>query len=113
MIFTRRKEVYTVREFMAGKHKNLEHCKTSTLPLYGYMGLDINYNNPFKSYDFNIPYFIVFGVAGVVLISTLIEYTLSSYGNPRKAEMVESFTKVIMPIAFYVFLVIGIFRIFL
>ncbi|WP_342541062.1 hypothetical protein MHI39_08305 [Heyndrickxia sp. FSL K6-6286] len=112
-ILNKQKEVYTVKEFLAGKHKNLDHCKPSYKPLYGFMGIDFNSHHTVSSYDFNMPYFVVFGVAGVLILSTLIEYTIASNGNPRKAETIESITKVIMPIAFYAFLFIGIVKVFL
>lgn len=112
-ILIRQKEVFTVKEFLAGKHKNLVHGKPSYKPLYGFMGIDFNTHNAFSSYDFNMPYLVVFGVAGVLILSTLIEYTIASNGNPRKAELIESFTKLVMPIAFYGFLFYGIFKVFL
>ncbi|MCM3456555.1 hypothetical protein M3685_21890 [Heyndrickxia oleronia] len=113
MIIQKRKEVYTVKEFLAGKHKNLDHCKAPYKTLYGFMGIDFNTHHTVSSYDFNMPYLVVFGVAGVLILSTLIEYTIASSGNPRKAEMVESITKMIMPIAFYAFLFIGFAKVFL
>lgn len=108
-----KKEVFTVSEFFARQQKESTHSKAPLTPLYGYMGLDTNYRSFVSGYDFNTPYYIVFGIAGVLLLSTLIENIYVAHGNPRKAEQVKAFTKLAMPVVFYIFLTIGIFRVFL
>lgn len=100
-----------MKEFLAGRHKNLDHCQTSSISLYSLMGIDISPNGMFNFHNFNTPYVVVFGVAGVLLISTLIEHFFVVHGNPRMAESVEGLTKLMMPIAFYIFLLIGIFKV--
>ncbi|KYD04159.1 hypothetical protein B4102_3308 [Heyndrickxia sporothermodurans] len=112
MIFSKKKEVMSVKDFLACQPKK-SHSHSSYTPLYGFMGLDFNSHKSGNTYDFNMPYLVVFGVAGVLILSTLIEYTVASNGNPRKAEMIESFTKLAMPIVFYGFLFYGIFKVFL
>lgn len=101
-------------EFLARQPKETTQSKRPlNIPLYGYMGLDTNYRSFISGYDFNTPYYIVFGIAGVLLISTLIENIYVAHGNPRKAEQVKSFTQLVMPVVFYIFLTVGIFRVFL
>lgn len=86
MLFKNKIESYRVREFLAGHHKQTNN---SPRPLYGILGLDITSHSMFSSSNFNLPYIVVFGVAGVILISTLIENILIAHGNPRQAERVE------------------------
>lgn len=115
MIFTvKKKEVFTLKEFLACQPKEPTQSKRPlTTPLYGYMGLDTTSHSVFSGYDFNSPYYVVFGIAGVLLLSILVENIFIAHGNPRKAEQVKSFTQFVMPIVFYIFLAVGIFRIFL
>jgi hypothetical protein len=111
LLSKRKEEAYTVREFMAGKHKE-SNCQTSYrkyTPLFSFMGIDITGHSMFS--NFNMPYIVVFGVAGILLISTLIEHTVAAYGNERQAEAIATTTNLILPIAFYVFLLIGIMKI--
>lgn len=101
-------ESYSVRDFLAGAHRKQ---KTSHTTLYGLAGINITPHGMFSPSNFNAPYMVIFGVAGVILLSTLIEYTLNATGNERYAEMVSGFTGMAMPICFYIFLLIGIFKI--
>lgn len=108
MMFFQKEERYSVSEFLRGTHKTRAISHT---PVYGIIGLDMTSQSMLSPSSFNTPYWIVFGVAGVVLASTLIEHILIAHGNERRAEMVESFTKIMLPIAFYGFLVIGLIKI--
>ncbi|KAF0822493.1 hypothetical protein V7200_03475 [Cytobacillus firmus] len=113
ILAAKKKEVFTLKEFLAPQPKDPVHSKTPHIPLYGYMGLDTTSRSFFSGYDFNTPYYIVFGIAGVLLVSTLIENVFVAHGNPRKAEQVKAFTQFAMPVVFYIFLAVGIFKVFL
>ncbi|AND39566.1 hypothetical protein [Cytobacillus oceanisediminis] len=113
ILAAKKKEVFTVSEFLARQPKEPTQSNTPHIPLYGYMGLDTTSRSFFSEYDFNTPYYIVFGIAGVLLVSTLIENVFVAHGNPRKAEQVKAFTQFAMPVVFYIFLAVGIFKVFL
>lgn len=108
-MFAKKIETYTISEFLAGNHKKCKSQIKPTLPLYGIMGIDITPHSMFS--NFNGPYIVVFAVTGVVLLSAAIEYTLVANGHERAAEVIENITGFIMPIAFYIFLAIGLFNV--
>lgn len=108
MLFQQKNESYSIGEFLKGPHRKRI---SSTPKVYSFMGLDMTSQSLFGASAFNMPYYLVFGVAGVALASVLLEYILIAHGYERRAEMVESFTKLIMPLAFYGFLVFGMLSI--
>lgn len=111
MLMAKKKEVFTITEFLARQPKESDSKRPLT-PVYGFMGLDTT-SNSISPMDINMPYIIVFTVTGVLILSTIMQTIFIAHGNPRKAETVESITKFIMPIGFYAFLVYGIFTVFL
>jgi hypothetical protein len=108
MVLTTKKESFSVREFLVGAHKQRNNSHNI---IYGFMGIDITTKNFFSPTDFAMPYFIVFGVTGVILVSYLIESFFDMKGNTRKAERVNSITKFLLPVSFYIFLIIGIVKV--
>jgi hypothetical protein len=117
MIFAHKKEVFTLKEFLtAPQPKNIVQSKkplqNKYAPVYGFMGLDLHSSSLLSPSQFNAPYFIVLGVAGVLLLSTLMQNLFIAHGNTRRGEQVEAITKLVMPVAFYIFLVIGLLNVF-
>ncbi|MGD6896113.1 hypothetical protein [Bacillus infantis] len=102
-------ETIPLREFLAG---SVTIEEKSLMPLYGFMGLDMHAQSIMPINSFNAPYTCVFIVAGVAILSTLIEKTLISKGKFSTAERVASITSFLLPVAFYSFLIFGITKVF-
>jgi hypothetical protein len=78
---------------------------------YGILGINVTGESFFNS-TFNDPYFVVFGVCGIVLASTITEHLLRTHGLERWADGVDTFTKLAIPMSFYIFLCLGIISTF-
>jgi hypothetical protein len=114
MLFAPKKEVFTLKQFLAGEHKEPQ-SKTPLqkyTPMMGFMGLPDITHHTFFSLGFSGAYWVVFGVAAFAFLSTLIEYIYRAKGNDRMGDIVETTTKLILPISFYMFLYFGIVKIF-
>jgi hypothetical protein len=114
MIFSTKKEVFTVSEFLARQPKESAQSKTphtNYTPMMGFMGIDIGHKT-FFSASFSGAYWLVFGVAAVALLSTLLEYICRVKGRETTADIIATSTKLMFPIAFYLFLYFGIVAVF-
>ncbi|MED4229482.1 hypothetical protein [Neobacillus cucumis] len=116
MFYTAKKidEVFTVSEFLARQPKESAQSKTPQdkyTPMFSFMGINVTHHT-FFSTAFSGAYWVVFGVAGVALLSTLLEYICRTKGNERMADIIEGATKFMFPIAFYLFLYFGIVSVF-
>jgi hypothetical protein len=114
MIFAPKKEVFTVSEFLARQPKVPSQSKTprkNIIPAFSFMGIDVTHHT-FFSTSFAGAYYVVFGVAAVAFLSTLLEYIYRTKGNDRMADIVETSTRLMFPIAFYIFLYFGIVAVF-
>ncbi|MDQ1003942.1 hypothetical protein QFZ28_004342 [Neobacillus niacini] len=114
MIFTTKKEVFTVSEFLARQPKESAQSKTpqqNYTPLMGFMGIDVTHGT-FFSPSFSGAYWMVFGVAAVALLSTLLEYLYRRKGKEVTADIIATSTKIMFPIAFYIYLYFGIIAVF-
>lgn len=110
-----KKEVFTVKEFLAGERKESVQSETprkNIIPAFGFMGLPDITHHTFFSLSFSGAYWVVFGVAFVALLSTFLEYYYRSKGNDRVADTIESVTRMTFPVAFYAFLYFGIVKTF-
>jgi hypothetical protein len=78
---------------------------------FGLLGINVTSESFFNS-SCNDPYFMVFGVFGIVLSSTIIEHLLRSHGLDRWADGLDTMTKLAIPLSFYIFLCLGVISIF-
>lgn len=114
MFFTKKEEVFTVSKFLARQPKVPTHSKTPQqkyTPMFSFMGINATHHTFFSS-SFAGAYYVVFGVAGFCLLSTLLEQICRLKGRDNTADNIEKFTKIILPIAFYTFLYFGIVTVF-
>ncbi|MEH7548238.1 hypothetical protein [Neobacillus vireti] len=115
MIFTSKKEeVFSLSEFLARQPKESAQCKTpkhNYTPMMGFMGINVTHHT-FFSTAFSGAYWIVFGVAGFCLLSTLLEHICRTKGREDTADNIANFTKLILPVSFYTFLYFGLVSIF-
>lgn len=113
MIHTLRKqkiEVFTIKEFLAPQPKDsIRKAPLINNTLFsGFMGIDIGHKTFFSHDLFATPYYVVFAVFAVAMLSTTLEYIYRSRGDERKAEAVETFTRILFPVCFYIFLYFGL-----
>ncbi|MEH7086499.1 hypothetical protein V7139_27795 [Neobacillus drentensis] len=102
-------------EFLARQPKETPQSKTPhkfIIPAFSFMGLPNVTHHTFFSASFSGAYLVVFSVAGVALLSTFLEYIYRVKGNDRAADLIETSTKLMFPIAFYIFLYFGIVTVF-
>lgn len=115
MIFTAKKEVFTLKQFLAGEHKEPVQSKTPLqkyIPMFSFMGLPDVTHHTFFSLSFSGAYWLVLGVAAVAFISTALEYYYRYKGKETTADIIETATKMTFPVAFYIFLYWGIVKTF-
>ncbi|MCP3738834.1 hypothetical protein [Rossellomorea sp. BNER] len=103
-------EKFTIKEFLA-LPQNKPYQKKNYSSLNGIMGFNISHHTFFNPI-FNEPYFMVFMVFGVIILSALIEYLLRAHGKERKADTVDTLTKTFIPLSFFIFLYFGIVKTF-
>jgi hypothetical protein len=96
------------KTFMSNSTENL---KPKQSKLYGVVGINVTGESIINS-TFNEPYFLVFGVFGVIILSTIIEQLLRVHGLDRWADSIGTLTQVAIPMSFYLFLCVGILTVF-
>lgn len=115
MLFAKKEEVFTIKDFLAGEHKKSNNRKTSLINFnnsFGFMGIDVTHKTFFSPSSFNAPYFLVFTVAGIALFSTFLEYRFRLNGRDHDADNIQSKTNLFFTISFYLFLYFGIIKTF-
>ncbi|MCM2531716.1 hypothetical protein NDK43_03985 [Neobacillus pocheonensis] len=103
-----------MKEFLARQPKEPTQSKTPQqkyTPMFTFMGINVTHHT-FFSAAYSGAYLIVFAVAGFALLSTALEYYYRTKGKENTADAIQTATKVILPLAFYLFLYFGIVAVF-
>jgi len=107
---TKIKKVSSIKEFLTADQPK-EITRAHPLRLYGITGIDITHSDIWGA-PFNEPFFVVFGVFAVAIFSIAGEYFFRSTGNEIVADAIAMTTKLLFPMAFYLFLYFGIIHTF-
>ncbi len=112
MFRTKKKETYTITEFLAGNHNAIvkSHTKHYT-PAFSFLGLNITHQS-FWSAAGNDALIFVLVVGGIAIVGSLLENYLASKGKTKEAERIANILGIGYPLFTLLFMYFGMIKTF-